>query len=69
MIHVLDWILYFVILWLYWKILTKDVSKEMDTVLDCIIITVYTIFYCIVFWHFDWVTLFTDNGIANYFTW
>lgn len=62
--HILDIIMYFVLLWIIWKLLPKDYQDEVGgATVGCGVITFYTLMYLVVFVFCDvnWIDII--NGI------
>lgn len=57
MIHVLDWIMYFILLWVIDRLLPEDMKDELGAPAGCLVMFIYTIVYCIIFWKYDWSDL------------
>jgi len=66
MIHVLDWILYFVFLWIIDRMLPDELKEELGALVGFIIILIYTIAYCLFFYHYNWTDV--PALINKYFT-
>jgi hypothetical protein len=54
MIHVLDWILYFVFLWIIDRMLPDEFKEELGALLGFVIILIYTVAYCLFFYYYNW---------------
>lgn len=63
MIHILDWIMYFVLYAIIWFfILPKDFRYELGIILGWSIMFTFTIIYVAIFCFYDWIDIF--NGIS-----
>lgn len=62
-IHVLDWIMYFVVMSIIWKIfIPEDYKHEIGLLAGLPIMFLVTISYCIIFWFYNWIDIF--NAIS-----
>lgn len=61
MIHILDWIMYFVLFALIWKFMEwigdGGLTEEIGGMFGSMIMILFTILYCITFYYYDWVNI------------
>ena len=57
MIHLLDWILFFVFLWIIDRLIPDGFKEERGAVVGIGIIIVYIVVYVLIFWNYNWTDL------------
>ena len=65
--HILDWVIYIVSVFLTWNfILPKDLKYEIGALMGMFIMICYSIVYAVVFYFFNWIDIF--HWIGNFST-
>jgi len=57
--------MYFLILFIIGLLMPDDMKEELGALVGWGIIIIYTIIYCVVFWHYNWIDL---KYLSQYFT-
>jgi hypothetical protein len=63
-IHILDWLLYFVFLYIIYRILGEQYTDGIGALVGFIVLLIYTMSYCIIFYFIDWVDIFNHIKIS-----
>ncbi len=53
-IELLDWMIYIVFVIIIWLLLPKEFKEELGCFAGIFIILIFTVIYCIIFWHYSW---------------
>lgn len=56
-IHLLDILVYFLLLIAIHKILGDEYTTDLGGLVGLVVILIYTILYCIIFYFYDWVEI------------
>jgi len=61
-IEIFDWIMYFAILYVIYKLMPDDYKEELGALVGCFIMVLYTAIYCFIFWFYSWADFFRYLG-------